>query len=254
VVKFITIVLCFLPCFLLRANQKVIINDVHWPPYFMINAQEEGIGLAKDVINLCLQRIGHQATFHELPVKRTHHFMEMGEIDITVYSYKEEREKILHYGKEVLFNSEYGFMVRANSDIKIDRLADLSPYIMGHLAGLSYTPELKKIIDDKIETEEVVIGYSLKAMFAQLLADLPRFEIMADSKHTFYWETQKLGISDKVKVLDYSIKNKAYYVTVSKQSINIKEPQKFLDKIDACLRDIKQNGTYDKILTRYGIH
>ena len=252
--KFIAIILCLSPCFLLSANQKVIINDVHWPPYFMINAQEEGTGLAKDVINLCLQRIGHEAKFHELPVKRTHHFMEVGEIDITVYSYKEEREKILHYGKEVLFNSEYGFMVRANSGIKIDKLDDLSPYVIGHLAGLSYTPELKKIIDDKAEIGEVVIGYSLKAMFAQILADIPRFEIMADSKHTFYWEAKKLGVSDKIQILDYNIKNKAYYITVSKHSNNIKNPEKFLDKIDTCLRDIKQNGTYGKILARYGIH
>ena len=112
----------------------------------------------------------------------------------------------------------------------------------------------KKIIDDKAEVEEVVIGYSLKAMFAQLLADIPRFEIMADSKHTFYWEAQKLGISDKVKVLDYNIKNKAYYLTVSKQTENIKEPEEFLAKTDVCLREIKQNGMYHKILARYGIH
>lgn len=253
-IKFITIGLCFLPCFFLSANQKIIINDVHWPPYFMINAQQEGAGLAKDVINLCLQRLGLEAKYHELPVKRTHHFMEVGEIDVTVYSYKEERNEILYYAKEVLFNSEYGFMVRTNSDIKIDKLDDLSPYVIGHLAGLSYTPELKKIIDDKAEIDEVVIGYSLQAMFAQLLADIPRFEIMADSKHTFYWQAKKLGVSDKIQILDYNIKNKAYYITVSKHSNNIKNPEKFLDKIDTCLRDIKLNGTYDKILARYGIY
>ena len=166
----------------------------------MINAQKEGTGLAKEVINLCLQRLEYQVKYQELPVKRTHHFMDVGEIDITVYSYKEEREEILHYGKEVLFNSEYGFVVRADSDIKIDKLDDLSPYLMGHLAGLSYTPELKKIIDDKADIGEVVTGYSLKAMFAQLLADIPRFEIMPNSKHTFYWEAKKLGLADKVKV------------------------------------------------------
>ena len=220
----------------------------------MINTQKEGTGLAKEVINLCLQGIGSQAKYQELPVKRTHHFMEVGEIDVTVYSYKEERNEILYYSKEVLFNSEYGFMVRTDIDIKIDKLDDLSPYVMGHLAGLSYTPELKKIIDDKANIGEVVTGYSLKAMFAQLLSDIPRFEIMADSKHTFYWEAKKLGISDKVKVLDYSIKNKAYYITVSKNSNNIKKPNEFLDKIDACLREIKYNGTYEKILARYGIH
>ena len=77
----------------------------------MINAQKEGTGLAKEVINLCLQGIGSQAKYQELPVKRTHHFMEVGEIDVTVYSYKEERNEILYYSKEVLFNSEYGFII-----------------------------------------------------------------------------------------------------------------------------------------------
>lgn len=254
VIKFIAIILCCLPSFLVGANQKVIINDVHWPPYFIINAQKDGSGLAKDVINLCLKRIGHQAKYQELPVKRTHHFMEVGEIDITVYSYKNEREKILYYGEEELFSSEYGFMVKANSDIEIAELVDLKPYIMGHLAGLSYTPELKKIIDDKAEINEVVIGYSLTAMFAQLLSDIPRFEIMADSKDTFYWEAKKLGVEKKIKVLDYSIKNKAYYIALSKHSNNIKKPKEFLAKTDACLRDIKQSGKYQEILAQYGIH
>jgi polar amino acid transport system substrate-binding protein len=254
VIKFIPLLLCFLPCFLVNANQKVIINDIHWPPYFMINAQKEGTGLAKEVINLCLQRIGHEAKYNELPVKRTHHFMEEGEIDITVYSYKEERNKILYYGKEVLFNSEYGFMVKAKSDISVDKLADLNPYVMGHLAGLSYTPELKKIIDDKADIGKVVIGYSLKAMFAQLLAEIPRFEIMADSKHTLFWEAKKLGVEDQIKILDYNIKNKSYYITVSKRSNNIEQPLEFLAKIDSCIRDIKKNGQYNVILARYGIH
>ena len=42
-------------------------------------------------------------------------------------------------------------------------------------------------------------------MFAQLLADIPRFEIMKDSKHTFYWEAKKLGVEDQIKILDCNI-------------------------------------------------
>jgi ABC-type amino acid transport substrate-binding protein len=252
--KIIKIFLCYFPCFIANANQKIIINDIQWPPYFMINAEQEGAGLGKDIINLCVQRGGYQVEYHELPIKRTHHFMEVGEVDITVYSYKEKRKEILYYGKEALFNSEYGFMVRRNSDIKIDKLADLEPYVIGHLAGLSYTPELKKIINNKDEIGEVVTGYSLKAMFSQLLAKTPRFEIMADSKITFHWQAKKLGVADKIKVLDYNIKNKAYYITVSKRSKNIKNPKDFLNKIDICLRDIKQSGEFKAILAHYGIY
>ena len=252
--KLIKILLLYLPCFIVNANQKVIINDIHWPPYFMITAEQEGYGLAKDILNLCLPRMGYKAEYNELPIKRTHHFMEMGEIDITIYSYKEKREEILYYGKEVLFNSEYGFMVRSNSEIKIDKLSDLTPYVMGHLAGLSYTPELEKIIKDKEKNGEVVTGYTIEAMFSQLLAKTPRFEIMADSKKTFYWQAKKLGVVDKIKVLDYNIKNKAYYITVSKRSKNIKKPKEFLTKLDVCLSDIKRNGEFKAILARYGIN
>lgn len=220
----------------------------------MINNQQEGPGLAKEIINLCTQRSKHNVEYRELPVKRTHHFMEMGEIDVTIYSYKEERENIIYYAKEVLFTSEYGFMVRADSEINIEKLTDLKPYVIGHLAGLTYTPELKKIIDDKAEIEQLVTGHSLKAMFDQLLADTPRFELMADSKSTFFWEAKKLGVTEKIKVLDFNIKNKAYYITVSKRSKNIKNPKEFLDKIDICLRDIKNNGVYKAILAKYGIY
>jgi polar amino acid transport system substrate-binding protein len=220
----------------------------------MLDNQQEGVGLGKDIVNLCLKRIKYQVEYHKLPIKRTHHFMEVGKIDITVYSYKEKRNEILYYGKEALFNSEYGFVVRADSNIEIKNLTDLTPYFIGHLAGLTYTPKLKRIIDNKSKIGETVTGYSLKAMYSQLLAEIPRFQIMANSKTSLYWQAKKQGVADKVKVLDYNIKNKAYYLTVSKRSNNIKNPKEFLAKIDLCLQDIKQNGEYKIILSKYGIY
>jgi len=220
----------------------------------MIDAQQEGIGLGKDIVNLCLKRMDYQVDYHKLPIKRTHHFMEVGEIDISVYSYKEKRNEILYYGKETLFDSEYGFVVRADSDIEINNLKDLTPYVIGHLAGLTYTPELKSIIDNKIKIDEAITGYSLQAMFSQLLADIPRFQIMANSKISLYWQAKKQGVANKVKVLDYNIKNKAYYLTVSKRSKNINNPKEFLAKVDLCLREIKQNGEYKSIFSKYGIY
>ena len=144
-------------------------------------------------------------------------------------------------------------MVRADSDIVINKLADLAPYRIGHLAGLTYTPELLKIIDDKMKLNEIVTGFSLRSMFSQLLAPTPRFDIFADARNTFYWRAKKLGISDQIKVLDYKIKTKNYYITVSKQSKNIKDAAGFLMKIDKCLQALKQNGEYQAILADYGI-
>lgn len=220
----------------------------------MIDAEPEGFGLGKEIVNLCLKKNDIGIKYLKLPIKRTHHFMDVGEIDITVYSYKKKREEILYYGEEALFDSEYGFVVRANSGIDISSLSDLKPYVIGHLAGLSYTPALMKIIEDKEKSGHAVTGYSLKAMFAQLVADLPRFAIMSNSKITLQWQAKKQGLTEKVKVLDYKIKNKAYYLTVSKRSKNIDNPKLFLNKVDKCLREIKKTGEYQSILARYGIN
>jgi len=235
-----------------HAEQTVVINDVPWPPYFFIGDKNPQKGIAKELLNICINQAGYQTEYRRLPIKRTHLYMKNGDIDVTVYSYRKKREQFLFYSQESVFSSEYGFMVKAGSDINITKLADLAPYKMGHLAGLSYIPELMKIIKDKNDNGQLVTGYDLTAMFSQLLAPKPRFDIMADSKTTFYWRAKELNLSHKIKVLDYVIKKKDYFITVSKKSVNIKNPTVFLDKIDKCLQTLKSNGKYQAILADYG--
>lgn len=235
-----------------NAAQNVIINDVDWPPYFFIGEKAPQQGLGKELLNLCIQQIGYKIEYRRLPIKRTHVYMEHGDIDVTVYSYRKTREKFLLYSKESIFRSNFGFMVKANSGIVINDLKDLAPFKIGRLAGLSYTPELMAIIKNKEAKNQVVTGYNSVSMFSQLLAQVPRFDIIANSKSTFYWQAKALGVSEKVKVLDYNIKSKDYFVTVSKKSKNIANGEKFLKKIDLCLKMLKNNGKYDAILAEYG--
>jgi polar amino acid transport system substrate-binding protein len=235
------------------AQQKVVINDVEWPPYFFIGDAKKQLGLGKELINTCLSKMDYRPEYHRLPIKRTHQFMEKGEIDITVFSYLESRKDILHYSTEPIFITDYVFMVREDSDIVINQLEDITPYRIGYLAGLTYTPELLKIINDKDKQNEAVVGFSLRSLFSQLLAPTPRFDIIADARDTFHWRAKTLGVSDKIKVLDYKVKTKKYYVTVSKQSKNIKDVISFLKGIDICLRALKQSGEYRMILANYDI-
>jgi len=90
-------------------------------------------------------------------------------------------------------------------------------------------------------------------MFSQLLAPTPRFDIIADARDTFYWRAQRLGVSDKIKILNYPIKSKNYYITVSKQSKNITNAADFIKNMDSCLQTLKQSGEYQNILANYGI-
>jgi len=232
-------------------ERTVTINEVSWPPYFFVDDHSKQLGIGKELLNLCLKESGYKATYVRAPIANTYTYMESGKIDITVFSYKASRDKIL-YAKEPIFTSEYGFLVRADSDINIKKLSDVIPYQLGHLDGLTYTPEYMKIIEKKDKLDEVSTGYSLDSLFLQLLSPVPRFDIMADSKATFHWFADYTGVSKQVKVLDYTLKNKDYFITVSKRSKNIENPQALLANTDSCLKQLKQDGNYNAIYAKYG--
>jgi hypothetical protein len=58
----------------------------------------------------------------KLPVKRTHLYMRSGELDISLYSLKKEREAFVVYLKVPVFTTEYGFAVRSDSKLTLKRL------------------------------------------------------------------------------------------------------------------------------------
>ena len=252
-----SISLAFVSFYTLADKGAVRVNDTNWPPYLFSPVQYIGqqtfSGLAKDVINYCFAKQNQVAKYVPLPVKRTHLYMQNGQLDMAIYSYKKEREQFVLYGKEPLFISSYGFAVRADSAIEIDELSDLTQYRFGHLAGLAHTPHLSELITTMRAEQRVVNGYSLKALFGQLLAKPNRIDILANSKETILWRAKELGLDNKIKVLDYVVTQKPYFITLSKKSSRVKSPYEFLTKMDNCLKDIKQNNIYNEFLNTYGL-
>ncbi|MGJ8678924.1 substrate-binding periplasmic protein [Paraglaciecola sp.] len=237
---------------IVNAN-TITLNDIDWPPYLFPEQNSQYVGIGKEVLNTCLAETNYQMTYVPLPIKRTPLYMKNGRLDVSIFSYKKERETFLSYGKVPIFRTEYGFAVRADSDIKVNSLDDLAPHVIGLLAGLSYTPELMAIIEKKRQLGEVTDGYSINSMFAQMLSRNPRFDIMADSKDTFYWRAKTLGLSEKIEVLEYTIAYKEYFVTVSNSSKNIDNIPKFLTNMDSCITQLHQTGEYQKILDNYRV-
>ncbi len=191
--------------------------------------------------------------YKSLPIKRTHLYMQSGELDVSVYSYKKSREQFVVYGKEPIFKSQYGFASRASDKIIITNINDVYKYRFGHLAGLAHTPELMKIVEEKKITDDISEGYDLDAMFGQLLATPQRFQLMANSKETLKWRAKQLGVANQIHVHDFTLRVKPYFVTVSKYSKSIEYIDEFLKHIDQCIVTMKKNGQYQKILSSYGL-
>jgi len=231
----------------------VTINDIKWPPFFFPNLEGKYKGLGKELLTLCINNEKYKLNYTTLPVKRTHLYMKSGQLDIAVYSHKTSREQFVIYGKEPIFMSEYGFVSVKDQNIKLNRIADLYLYQFGNLAGISHTPEILKIIEEKRLHDEVTEGYDIDSMFGQMLTNPPRFQVMANSKETFKWRAKQLGITDQVTVHPLTVTEKAYFLTVSKKGQAIKDKQGFLDNVDLCIKQLKSSQQYQEIAAKYGL-
>lgn len=235
------------------AKTNLFINDINWPPFFFQKNDEGNIGLGKEIINRCLSNMDFDPHYKQLPIKRTHQNMRSGKLDISVYSYKEEREEFIIYGSEPIFFSNYGFASKRSDNIVINKLDDIKPYQLGHLAGLAHTKALIKIINKKKTLNQVTVGYNIDSMLKQMLASPQRFQIIPNSIETLLWRSKQLNIENNIKVHDFILKQKAYFVTVSKASKHIKNPKTFLNDIDTCIKHLKSSSEYTSISQKYGL-
>jgi len=228
-------------------------NDIDWPPYFFPGQQQAQQGFGKSILTHCIRQMGYRFRYNNLPIKRTHYYMQTGELDITVYSYQKAREDAVIYGKEPLLISSYGFAVKADSGINIDSLNDLDALRFGHLAGLAHTPELNQKLATLRRHNKVIESFDLNTTLHQLISTPPGIDITANSRETLLWRIKSLGLSDKITVLDYILADKPYYLAVSKNSTVITDPEQFLAQFDACVVQLKLSGHYLKVAQQYGI-
>ena len=240
-------------CTFSQDKTDLFLNDTYWPPYLFPASDTEFLGVAKETLNYCLKDSNYDLKYLNLPIKRTHYYMSNGGLDITIYSHKKSREDFLYYGKVPIFSVNYGFVAAKNRNFKITRISDLKPLVVGHLSGLSHTPEVLSIIEEKKPLQTVVESNNLIYMMQQLASSPPRIDIIPNATTTFLWQIKRLGLEDKLTVLDYVVDRKQYYVTVSKASKNIPDSQTFLAKMDQCLIDYKQTTEYQLMLSKYGL-
>lgn len=234
-------------------SKEIYINNLEWPPYFFSTPIPPELGFGKEIINICMKNTAYQPRYKTLPVMRTHLYMQTGDIDVSVYSYTNERNAYVYYGKEPIFSTSYALASKKDKNIVINNFSDLDNYTIGHLSGLTYTPEILKVINDKKKLQEVTTGYSFKALIRQMLAAPQRFEILLNSRETILWYANQLDITNKITVHDLFIADKNYYLTVSKFSQNILNPEQLLNQLDTCIQNLKINGEYKALALQYNL-
>jgi len=231
------------------SREDVRVNENDWPPYFFKGNVNEPEGLGKELLQLCLPKTGHNYHFDHLPIKRMWQSIMSGELDINIFSRRPDRETLLYFGKEPIFTASYRPVVRVSSSINITDSQDFDELMLGHLAGLKYSPEYLAYVEGRIENGGVHISYSNHSLMRMLLAG--RIDVYVNTSDTVLWNAKRLGVRNNIKILDFDIRSGDYFVTLSKKSPRIKDKPGFLRIVDACLAELKENGKYAEILNRY---
>lgn len=228
---------------------RIVEND--WPPYYFKNRPDKLPGFAREILDICLPSLGYRTEFTFYPVKRMYTYLERGELDIALFSYRKSREDFLYFGHEPLFVSGYRPVVRAGSTIQIHSLSDFDPLKVGHLAGLQYSEPFLNYIEKRSKEGTLIISTTGDSCIRMLTEGI--IDIFVDTEDTVRWRAQQMGLKEKISILDYDIRTSHYFVTLSKASPRISDKVAFLEKLDGCLRKIKADGTYRKIACKYGL-
>jgi polar amino acid transport system substrate-binding protein len=233
----------------LAQGARVRVSDNDWPPYFFGSIPNSLPGAAKEVLTACLPRTGLPFTFQHFPLVRMTANMQSGALDVAVYSHKVERETSLHYGDEPLFAEAYRPIVRTDSEIVIRQISDFDRFRLGHQAGLVYSDEFSRYIQARQRSGTLDITTENESNIRKLTAGL--IDVFVNIESTVRWDARRIDLAERVKVLDFDVQRADYFVTVSRASPRIGDKAAFVASVDACIRDLKTDGRYDAIFSRY---
>ena len=225
------------------------VNDSDWPPYFFAGEKSKPEGFGKELLKHCFQKIGVRASFRHVGIKRAIKELEDGTLDLNVYSHDALREKFLIFGDAPLFRADYRPFVRSDSKIKISKTKDFDTLRLGHLAGLSYTPEFSAYLGAREKRGDVTTVNDPELTIQMLVSG--KIDAFVNTVPTVLWEAKELGLGGKIRALDFVIKARSYHVAVARKSFRIKNSKVFIGTLDQCLNATIGTSFYKAISAKY---
>ena len=230
-------------------STPIRVNDNDWPPYFFGGQEGAPKGIAKELLQHCLDKTEFEFKFSFYPINRMHRYMETGELDINIYSFTQARTEFLVYGKEPLFTAGYRPFVRKGEVKQIESINDFDALLLGHLHGLRYSDDFRQYIEARRENGQLVIASDTKSLLNLLVHK--RIDVFVSITDTVWWEAKSNNLTGKIKFLDFDVKTSEYFVTLSKRSTRIKDKTRFMSNFDRCIKSAKESGLHQAILKKY---
>lgn len=214
-----------------------------WPP-FVTETSKLGSGISVDLLKAAMKTQGYEINFRTLPWSRALDEVSKGRIDLLPATwFTKERTSFLIYSEPYLSN-ELKFIKRANDSFEYSGLSSLDGKTVGIVRGYGYGDAFLNATNFK-KPEAGDLVSNLKKLLAK------RIDLTLEDRLVALSIMKKAGLNQS----DFAFTKEALsknplHVTSGKANAN---GQNYIDAYNKGLAEIKANGTFDAILSKYGI-
>jgi ABC-type amino acid transport substrate-binding protein len=225
--------------------EEVCMTSCDWAPYF--SKKLPAYGFSAEIIHEAFKRTGYTVTFKSYPWKRAVSKVDNGRCDAFFSAYYSE-ERNRNYALSAPYaESPFYFCTLKNKNLVYKELRDLAPYRIGVVMGYTNTPEfdaadyLKK---DSASSDLLNIKKLIHGRVDLIVID--KYVAMYHLKNSPYFKNS----ASRVRFLEPPLKIMPVHAAFSKA---VPGYEKKVRDFNSGLKEIKSDGTIEKILRKHGI-
>jgi len=214
-----------------------------WPPF--IDPQNPTEGLSLEIARAAYKTQGYKVNHAYKPWARAMMLLKRGKIDIIVNTWMtDERKKFLMYSDTYTAN-EIKFIKKAEDPFEFNGLESLKGKRIGTVRGYGYGDAFTN--SKNFERQEVAnLHINIKKLLAGRIDLTLEDEIVA----RVLIAQKDVHLLERIAFTNNALSKKNMYVTSGLANPNHKE---YIEAFNKGLRAIKSNGTYAKIMQKYGV-
>nr|WP_284676502.1 transporter substrate-binding domain-containing protein [Vibrio sinus] len=222
-------------------GQTIVATIGEYPPY--TSKTDPNARLAEEIVIAAYESSGYQVKLRRVPWKRAMEEAKAGKVDISFGWFKtEEREKHFYYS-DPLYPIEEVFFYHKDSNFTWSDMSDLENYNIGATLGYSHEGVLRGagLTVDVAKTDALAI----QKVFRR------RVDATPIDAHVGYYILAEFPqeVRDVITHNDKPLLRNHQYVIAGK--VKGEYSANLIEQFNTGLQTIRDNGTFDKILSNY---
>ncbi|WBH20011.1 substrate-binding periplasmic protein [Pseudomonas aeruginosa] len=229
-----------LPCALPAANLRLVGDS--WPPF--VDSRLPGNGLAVELVTTALKRAGFDSSFQQVPWSRALYGVRSGDYDIALSVWYEPARSLYGQFSRAYLSNRIRLLQRKGRGIEFSRLSDLRPYRIAVVRDYAYAPEFDR--DSRLQKVNVTSFANAARMLEAGRVDLAVEDELALG---VAFKGELADLRDKLEVLPIPLGENGLHLLVSLRNPRHDE---IVDGFDLAIRGMRDDGSYQRLLERYG--